>query len=273
MNTKVHVNGWDFNCRIEGEGDGKKGSIVFVHGEIHGLDYWDSQIEAYADRYTCLAYDRRGHAGTGMPDFGFSVENQTVDLHALVDHFGLERPLIVALAFGSVVASNFAVNHPDRVSGLALIAWGELYEARDYLARWEIAGRASAEALEAGGREALVELLREHGTTKYYKVLPPKGHPFRERAIQLFSNHPAGQYRHGMLEVASSVPDLIPRMEQLDIPIMGINGTEDPFIEDPARLAGIPNFRQVELIEGAGRFAHWEKPDEFNERLSAFFSL
>ncbi|MDE0253846.1 MAG: alpha/beta fold hydrolase, partial [Rhodospirillaceae bacterium] len=111
---------------------------MFIHGEIHGLDYWAPQIEAFSDRYTCLAYDRRGHAGTGMTDYGFSVENQTVDLLGLVEHFGLERPLLVALAFGTTIAANFAVNHPERVSGLALIAWGELYEARSYLERWQV---------------------------------------------------------------------------------------------------------------------------------------
>ncbi len=266
---KVRVNGCDFNCRVEGDGPG----IVFIHGEIHGLDYWAPQIEAFSDRYTCLAYDRRGHAGTGMTDYGFSVENQTVDLLGLVEHFGLEKPLLVALAFGTTIAANFAVNHPERVSGLALIAWGELYEARSYLERWQVAGRAAADALEAGGRDGLVAFLREHGGTRYFKVIPPEGHPFREPVIQLLANHPVAEYRTGMLEMAASVPDVIPRLETLDFPVMGINGTADPFIEDPARLAGVRNFRQVEPVEGAGRFLHWECPDIFNARLTDFFGL
>jgi len=273
MLRKVHSNGCDFQCRFEDPGVGRKGSLVFVHGEIHSMDYWAPQFDAFADRYACLAYNRRGHVGTGMTDFGFSVENQTLDLLGLIDHFELEKPYLVALAFGTTITANFAINHPDRVAGLAMIAWSELYEARDYLARWEIAARAAAEELEAGGREGLIEMLREHGGSKYFKVIPPKGHPFRERAVQMLGAHPVEEYRHGMLEMAASVPDLIPRMAGLDIPVMGINGTDDPFIEDPARLAGVRRFRQVEPIEGGGRFAHWEYPDVFNARLVEYFGL
>ncbi|MDE0254174.1 MAG: alpha/beta hydrolase, partial [Rhodospirillaceae bacterium] len=153
------------------------------------------------------------------------------------------------------------------------IAWGELYEARSYLERWQVAGRAAADALEAGGRDGLVAFLREHGGTRYFKVIPPAGHPFREPVIQLLANHPVAEYRTGMLEMAASVPDVIPRLEKLDVPVMGINGTADPFIEDPARLAGVRSFRQVEPVEGAGRFLHWECPDIFNDRLTDFFGL
>lgn len=69
------------------------------------------------------------------------------------------------------------------------------------------------------------------------------------------------------------MPNVIPRLEKLDIPVMGINGTADPFIEDPARLAGVRNFRQVEPVEGGGRFLHWEYPEIFNDRLATFFGL
>ena len=149
----------------------------------------------------------------------------------------------------------------------------ELYEARSYLERWQVAGRAAADVLEAGGRDGLVAFLREHGGTKFFKVIPPAGHPFREPVIQLLANHPVAEYRTGMQEMAASVPNVIPRLETLDIPVMGINGTADPFIEDPARLAGVRNFRQVEPVEGAGRFLHWECPDIFNARLTDFFGL
>lgn len=270
---KVRANGCDFHCVLQGPTTGARGSIVFVHGEIHGLDYWQAQMAAFSPHYTCLAYDRRGHNRTGMTDFGFSVENQTVDLLALMDHFGLEQPYLVALAFGTTIAANLAVNRPDRVSGLGLIAWGELYEARDYLARWEIAGREAADAVDAGGRDGLVELLRRDGGSRLFKVIPPEGHPFRERAIQLLANHPADEYRRGMLEMAASVPDLIPRLAQLDLPVMGINGTADPFIEDPARMAAVRGFRQVAPIDGGGRFAHWEYPAVFNRRLAEFFGF
>ena len=85
------------------EGDGS--DLVFVHGEIHGLEYWEHQIPEFARDHRCFAYNRRGHAKTGATNYGFSLVNQTRDLAQLIDHFGMERPVIIAVAFGTTSRS------------------------------------------------------------------------------------------------------------------------------------------------------------------------
>lgn len=262
----VRANGCDFRYDLRGEGPG----MVFIHGEIHGMDYWEHQMAEFSRHFRCLAYDRRGHAGTSATPFGYSVANQARDLHALLDHFGMERPIIVALAFGTTIAANFAIDHPERVRALVIAAWSELHDARSYLERWEQSGVRAAQALEAGGREALVELLRAEGGHSMFKVIPPPGHPLREAAIQLLASHPADEYRRGMLEMAASVPVLVPRFSELDLPVLGICGTEDPFPDQPAQLARMRGFQEAQPLPGAGRFLHWEQPEAFNRRIWRF---
>jgi pimeloyl-ACP methyl ester carboxylesterase len=262
----VNVNGCDFRYELKGRGP----DLVFIHGEIHGASYWEHQIEAFSRDYRCLAYDRRGHAGSSSPGFGYSVANQARDLELLLDRFGIERPVIVALAFGTAIAANFAIDHPERVRGMLVAAWSEMHDAREYLSRWENSGRRAAEALESGGREALVALLRKEGGKTMFQVIPPEGSPLREPAIQLLASHPADEYRRGMLEMASSVPVLIPRFATLGIPVVGVCGTEDPFPDQPERLATMQSFREAPRIEGGGRFLHWEQPQAFNTLLRNF---
>ncbi|GHF74423.1 alpha/beta fold hydrolase [Seohaeicola zhoushanensis] len=267
-NKVVHANGNDFSCWFEGKGDK---DIVLIHGEIHGKAYWEPQIREFMKDHRCLAYDRRGHHGSDTAAFGFSVENQTRDLRALLDHFGMRRPRIVALAFGSTIAANFANQNPDRVESMVIGAWGELHDALSYLQRWEVAGRLSAEAFEAGGKPALVDLLRREGGKTMYMVIPPEGDPLREPVIDLMASHSAAHYRSGMLEVASSVPDLVSRFEQLDLPVLGICGADDPFKDEPEMLSRMKNFREASMIEGGGRFAHWQQPGVFNRVARDFF--
>lgn len=246
--------------------------MVFIHGEIHGLDYWEHQLDEFSRDYRCLAYDRRGHGGTQLTPFGHSVANQARDLRELLDHYRMERAVIVALAFGTTIAAQFAIDYPERVEAMVIAAWSELHDARSYLQRWEVAGRRAAQALDAGGRDALVKLLREEGGTSLFKVIPPAGHPLREAAIQLLASHPAEEYRRGMLEMASSVPQLIAHLSRLDIPVLGVCGTEDPFRDQPEQLRGMRTFREAAPIAGAGRFLHWEKPTEFNALVRDFLA-
>jgi 3-oxoadipate enol-lactonase len=262
----ARVNGCDFNYRVKGTGP----DLVFIHGEIHGSEYWEHQLEEFSRDFRCLVYDRRGHAGSESTAFGYSVANQAHDLALLLDHVGMRRPVIVALAFGTTIATTFAIDYPERVRGLVIAAWSELHAAREYLTRWEESGVRAAEVLETKGRDALVALLREEGGKTMFRVIPPEGSPLRERAIRLLASHPAEQYRRGMLEMASSVPVLIPRLSALDIPVLGVCGTEDPFTDEPERLAAMKSFREAPPIEGGGRFLHWEQPEAFNRLVRQF---
>lgn len=262
----VRANGCDFHCELQGQGP----DMVFIHGEIHGMDYWAPQMAEFSKDFRCLSYDRRGHAGTPATPFGYSVANQARDLRDLLDHFGMQRPILVALAFGTTIAANFAIDHPERVRGLVIAAWSEMHDARSYLERWEQSGRRAAEAVDAGGREALVELLRAEGGDAMFKVIPPRGSRLREDVIQLLASHPADEYRRGMLEMASSVPELIPRFKQLDMPVLGLCGRDDPFPDQPQQLAGMRRFHEAEPIADGGRFVHWEQAPAFNRRVRQF---
>ena len=263
--TMVHANGWDFDCEIIGDGP----DLVFVHGEIHGTEYWEHQIAEFSRDHRCFVYNRRGHSRTGAPGSGYSLDSQRNDLEALIAHFGIDRPVMVAVAFGTTIVADYAIRHPDDVRGLVLVAWSELHEAKLYFDRWVQASETVARILETEGREALVEYLRREGGRSIYMVIPLDS-PIREKCIRMFANHPLEEYERGMLEFAKSVPDLIEPLCALEVPALGICGALDPFPDHPELLAAMPNFREAPPIEGASRFVQWEKPTEFNALLHAF---
>jgi 3-oxoadipate enol-lactonase len=261
----VSANGCDFYYEMNGAGP----DLVFIHGEIHGSEYWEHQIPEFAKDHRCLAYNRRGHARTGWSDYGFSLVNQTRDLEHLLDRFGIERPVLIAVAFGTTIAANFAINHPERVKGLVLVAWSEMHDAMRYFQRWEQYSRTVAEILDRQWREALVAFLRKEGGKSIYRVIPVDS-PVREKCIQMFTSHPVEEYRRGMLEFGLSVPDLVPAFRKLDLPVFGLCGDKDPYPDQPEVLAGMPRFREAPPITGGSRFVHWEQPQEFNRLVRGF---
>jgi 3-oxoadipate enol-lactonase len=261
----IQANGCDFYCDLQGQGPG----LIFIHDEIHGLEYWEHQIPEFARDHRCFAYNRRGHAKTQLASYGFSLVNQTRDLAQLIDHLAVERPVIVAVAFGTTIAANYAIQYPGRLKGLVLAAWSELHDAMQYFHRWVKYNERAAEVLETKGREALISLLREEGGKTIYGVIPVDS-VVREKVIQMFASHPLEEYRRGMLEFGSSVPDLVPAFRALDLPVLGLCGANDPYPDKPEVLAGMKHFREAPSIPGAGRFVHWERPREFNAAVREF---
>jgi len=86
----------------------------------------------------------------------------------------------------------------------------------------------------------------------------------------MFASHPLGEYQRGMLEFGLSVPNLVPRFRQLDVPVLGVSGADDPYPDQPDVLSEMKNFREASPIPGAARFVNWEKPAEFNAAIRAF---
>jgi len=261
----ISVNGCDFYYEQHGRGR----DMVFIHGEIHGLEYWEHQIAEFSADHRCFIYNRRGHARTQWTDYGFSLVNQTRDLELLIERLGIERPVIVSLAFGTTIAANYAIRNPGKVRAIVLGAWSEMHDAFQYFERWERYSKQAAAVLEHHGRDALVALLREQGGKTIYKVIPLDS-PVREKVIQMFAGHPLGEYQRGMLEFGMSVPDLVGEFKKLDIPVLGVCGDLDPYPDQPEVLRGMAGFREAPRIAGAARFVHWEKPAEFNAVVRAF---
>jgi 3-oxoadipate enol-lactonase len=261
----INANGCDFYYEQAGQGR----DLVFIHGEIHGMEYWEYQIAEFSKHYRCLAYNRRGHARTGWTDYGFSLVNQTRDLQALIEKLDVRHPIIVSIAFGTTIAAAYAIDNPDKVKGLVLGAWSELHDALQYFHRWAGYNARSAAVLKKEGRDALVELLRREGGKSLYMVIPLES-PVREKVIQMMAAHPLGEYQRGMLEFGLSVPDLVPAFRELDLPVLGICGARDPYPDQPEVLHCMKKFREAPRIPGAGRFAHWEEPAGFNAAVKAF---
>ncbi|MGZ6507333.1 MAG: alpha/beta fold hydrolase [Tumebacillaceae bacterium] len=97
----------------------------------------------FARHYTVLSYDVRGHGGTGPSRGPISIRDLSEDLHALFRHVGLERAVLVGYSSGTLVAEQFALDHPDKVAGLCLIGSyarvrGVYMRMKNNVSRWMV---------------------------------------------------------------------------------------------------------------------------------------
>jgi len=99
-------------------------AVVLIHGAGCNLeDMYLALGERLAARYRVILVDR---PGLGWSERGAgeaaSPAEQAAVLRGLLDRLGVNRAIVVGHSWGGTLALTFALDHPQRVSGLVLIA-------------------------------------------------------------------------------------------------------------------------------------------------------
>jgi len=79
---------------------------------------WRHFLDGLGRFATVIRYDERGHGLSDWDVADFGIEARISDLEAVVDHAGLNRFALMAMAQGGPVAIEYAARHPERVSRL-----------------------------------------------------------------------------------------------------------------------------------------------------------
>ena len=75
---------------------GDKPTLLFSHGLLMDCSMFDAQITAFKNDYRCIAWDERGHGGTGDALVNFSYYDSAADAVALLAHLGSNKPFLSA---------------------------------------------------------------------------------------------------------------------------------------------------------------------------------
>lgn len=268
----AHVNNCNFYYEVNGIGP----NVVFIHGEDHGIEMFEQQLAHLSSEYRCMTYYRRGHGRSQLTPYGYSLRNQTLDLAMLLDLLKIEQAVLVAVAMATTIAVSYALDHPERVRGLALASWYELdgYPLMEERRRQKHAmtfadlHMKEFEVARQGGQRSLSDRMRQEGDA-WLPILPTQPET-RERAIRMMASHSPEHYIKAA-EFYTSMPNLVPRLNEIACPVLGICGEEDPSPDQPDLLAGLAEFHQI-WIPGARRFTTLEAPSAFNAALASFLA-
>ncbi|MGC0312420.1 alpha/beta fold hydrolase [Kitasatospora acidiphila] len=100
-------------------GDGPP--VVLLHPGVGDAGIWEPMLPGLTARYRVIRYDVRGYGNSPAPTVPYSM---SADLVSVLDHFGLERVPLVGCSMGGATALAMALQHPERVSALALLCPG-----------------------------------------------------------------------------------------------------------------------------------------------------
>ena len=97
--------------------------ILFIHGLGGQLHHFRHPLFGELDGYRLVALDRPGSGySTRSHSTSARLPEQAETIVGFIRELGLEKPLLVGHSLGGAVALTVAVNHPETISGIALLA-------------------------------------------------------------------------------------------------------------------------------------------------------
>jgi pimeloyl-ACP methyl ester carboxylesterase len=94
-------------------------TVVMLHSGVTDRRSWYAVADLLEDAADVIAYDRRGYGASEVGDLDF---RHLDDLLEVVDRLATGPVLLVGNSMGGGLALDFALTHPDRVTGLLLLA-------------------------------------------------------------------------------------------------------------------------------------------------------
>lgn len=95
--------------------------LLFISGSGADLRNKPNQFDSpIARSFELISYDQRGLGQTEQPAGVYSMAQYADDTAALLDYLNVDRVPVMGVSFGGMVAQEFALRHPGRISALVL---------------------------------------------------------------------------------------------------------------------------------------------------------
>ncbi|MDC1287884.1 alpha/beta hydrolase [Gammaproteobacteria bacterium] len=148
---------------ISGAADGPV--IVLIHGLGLNRQVWQKYLSRLGQRYCILTYDLYGHGDSAAPPQTPDLTLFSEQLIGLMDELAIQQCTLVGFSLGGMINRRVAIDHPDRVTALAI-----LNSPHDRGS--EAQARAERQALDAaaGGPGATLEAAIQRWFTSEFRA-------------------------------------------------------------------------------------------------------
>jgi pimeloyl-ACP methyl ester carboxylesterase len=107
------INGAKLSYEVSGEGD----PLLLLHAGVADSRMWDEQFSPLAQHFQVIRFDLRGFGRSNMPPGSFAYHE---DVNGLLNFLQLDKVALIGLSFGSQIALDFTLAHPEKVTALVL---------------------------------------------------------------------------------------------------------------------------------------------------------
>ena len=286
--SRIPVQGAGLYCREVGRG----APVIVLHGgPDFDFSYLLPELDRLADKFHLIYYDQRGRgrSADNVKPEDVTLESEMADLDEVREHFHLDKVVLLGHSWGTVLALEYALRHPERVSRLLLMDPAPASAAdinrfrKERVDKWPVLMElrkaiADTTAYKEADPEAVIAYYRVH-----FKPAFARSEDYEKLILRMQARF-IEQGREGILKSRGvedrlvnetwALPngyDLHPKLKGLNIPALVITGDHDffPFAAEHIAQA-IPGARLV-MLKDCGHFPYLECPAPLRKQIDAFF--
>lgn len=270
----VKINGLDVHFKAILRSDP---TFILLHGFGASVYSWHKVMQPMSQLGSVIAYDRVAFGLTERPmswsgENPYTMDAQVEQLIGMLNHFGIQKAILVGNSAGGTLAIQTALKYPKRVEALILVdpavysgegspAWLRFIQKTPQMQRL---GPLLVRSIKKWG----VDMLKQawHDPSR----ITPEDLTAYQKPLML-DNWDKALWN---LTIAGSKNDLAGRLKELNLPILVITGDDDRIIPttQSIRLAGeLPN-ASLSVIKDTGHVPQEEDPLAFMQAIRIFLS-
>jgi pimeloyl-ACP methyl ester carboxylesterase len=268
----IEINDLSVHVKTRGLGEPV---FVLLHGFGASLFSWHAVMDPISQYGTVIAYDRPAFGLTERPmtwtgENPYSSQANVDLLLGLLDHFKVQKAILVGNSAGATVSMQFTLQHPERVQALILVD-PAVYEGgggpswlRPFYNTPEMnhLGPLIVRSIQSSGID-LIKMAWYEPSKITPETMSGYTKPLRadnwDRALWDFT-------------AASQPSTLSNHLNEFTLPVLVITGDSDKIVPtaDSVRLADALPYARLVIIPQAGHVPHEEQPDDFMQAVDEF---
>jgi proline iminopeptidase len=247
-------------------------TIVLLHGGP-GFDHssFKPDFSPMAEVAQVVYLDHRGNGRSDRGDPAkWNLPQWGDDVRAFCEALEIERPIVMGVSFGGMVAMSYATRHPEHPGKLVLSSTAAVSRQDRSLDMFERLGGAEV-------REAARRFFENPG--------PETMADYQKKCLPLYNRTPSGpesvlrsvmnlELMGSFFKYESHTFNFLPELGRIKCPTLIAAGELDPIlpVADSKDIAAAmaPGVARLEVFENAGHGAHRDQPDRFFKVLNEF---
>ncbi|MET7398691.1 alpha/beta fold hydrolase [Dactylosporangium sp. NPDC005572] len=257
-----HVDVAGVRTRVLRAGTGP--DLVLLHGTGGHLEAYARDIAGLAEDFTVTAYDMVGHGWSDLPDRPYTVDVLSEHLVGLLDALDVGVAHLSGESLGGWVTAWTAAHHPERVDRLVLNTPGNIANKPEVMARLSASTRAAVRDPSDATVRRRVEFLFHHTEMVTDELVNLRravyGRPGFATAIEntLVLQDPA------VRKDFAWEPGWVGKVVAPTLLLWTDHDPTGGLDEAQLLLDWLPDAR-LHVIEDAGHWPQWEKPQQYLE--------
>ena len=234
--------------------------LVLLHGFLERHAVFSHLVPSLAQHYRVTVVDLPGHGQTETAPAYTSLASHGAWLFDLMQHLGLEAPVVIGHSLGGYVALAFAHLHPQIPAGLGL---------------WHSSAYADSDEKRLN-RDKGIAFVRQHGVRAFAEGLLPLLFPgdnqqHLPKVLPIAASTPA-QGVVNTLRAMKDRPNHTALLRKLTCPVLFLHGWQDGIIpaEDILEQAKLPHQSMLLGLRKVAHMGMYEAPEACQAALQAF---